>query len=80
MLYPAIKSPVFKMDVKIEKGSELSHSVTYVRKLCLTVKYLKQLSLLRRSLSSDLITVISYLKGKEGVILQNRTLSSYFFI
>lgn len=40
MLYPAINSSVFKRDVKIEKGSEMSHSMTYVWKLCLTVKYL----------------------------------------
>lgn len=40
MLYLAINSSVFKMDIKIGKGSETSHSMTYVWKLCLTVKYL----------------------------------------
>lgn len=51
--------PVLKMDVKIEKGAEVSHGITHYRKLCLMVKYLTtQLSLLWRSLSTDLITVI----------------------
>lgn len=29
MLYPAINSSVFKMGVKIEKGSEMNHIMTY---------------------------------------------------
>lgn len=30
MLYSAINSSLFKMDVKIEKGSEMNHVMSYV--------------------------------------------------
>lgn len=40
MLYPAINSSVFTMGDKIEKSAEMNHIMTYVWKLCLTVKFL----------------------------------------
>lgn len=49
-LYPAIISSVFKMGVKIEKGSEMKHIMTYVWKLCLTVKFLNNSTWLKEKI------------------------------